>query len=454
MRYYKPKRKSLITIGCLIFSLIIIQFFVNVPVSANGQQLVVGGSDPDFSTIVEALDSANPGDTILVHAGLYPGSIVIGKQINLIAAEGSSPIIDGNNESDVISVLASNVMIDGFIIQNSSESSNLSLQETFSAVHINADNVSVSNCDITNNQIGIIARNASELELSEIVFSGNDAGIWLYNISSSVIDHVSISNHDLFGMSIVLTSNISVSFGNFSDMSSIAMAFSGSADNIIHHNSFNNNVMSVRLFQSTVNTDGNVFYSNNFIGETISVFDCCNNSWDAGGVGNYWSDYDGVDANGDGVGDSAYEIDLVSKDDFPQMDPFDLSVVSSLSVVITSPSSMETVDQLLVLKGTAESKDADIVSVMVRVDEQEWSTATGFSFWTKTVNVSMLSEGAHVVYVQAEDSTGNTETASLSFMIDHTGGNDDNNTPGFSVVMMMAVLIFFVLLGKRLRCNY
>lgn len=434
--------------------MIIIQFFVNVPVSANGQQLVVGGSDPDFSTIVEALDSANPGDTILVHAGLYPGSIVIGKQINLIAAEGSSPIIDGNNESDVISVLASNVMIDGFIIQNSSESSNLSLQETFSAVHINADNVSVSNCDITNNQIGIIARNASELELSEIVFSGNDAGIWLYNISSSVIDHVSISNHDLFGMSIVLTSNISVSFGNFSDMSSIAMAFSGSADNIIHHNSFNNNVMSVRLFQSTVNTDGNVFYSNNFIGETISVFDCCNNSWDAGGVGNYWSDYDGVDANGDGVGDSAYEIDLVSKDDFPQMDPFDLSVVSSLSVVITSPSSMETVDQLLVLKGTAESKDADIVSVMVRVDEQEWSTATGFSFWTKTVNVSMLSEGAHVVYVQAEDSTGNTETASLSFMIDHTGGNDDNNTPGFSVVMMMAVLIFFVLLGKRLRCNY
>lgn len=55
----------------------------------------------------------------------------------------------------------------------------------------------------------------------------------------------------------------------------------------------------------------NLFYNNYFIGNQIeSVRDGGgnNNLWNNSEIGNYWSDYDGIDANDDGIGDSPYFI--------------------------------------------------------------------------------------------------------------------------------------------------
>jgi hypothetical protein len=42
-------------------------------------------------------------------------------------------------------------------------------------------------------------------------------------------------------------------------------------------------------------------------------------SWDNGAMGNYWSDYSGVDQNNDGIGDTPYVIDENNKDSYPLM---------------------------------------------------------------------------------------------------------------------------------------
>jgi hypothetical protein len=43
------------------------------------------------------------------------------------------------------------------------------------------------------------------------------------------------------------------------------------------------------------------------------------NFWDNGSEGNYWSNYNGTDANRDGIGDTPYIIEVNSTDRYPLM---------------------------------------------------------------------------------------------------------------------------------------
>ena len=82
----------------------------------------------------------------------------------------------------------------------------------------------------------------------------------------------------------------------------------------------------------------NKFYYNNFIDNCIkmpnrNVWDEKTNVWYKSeglfkGIGNYWSDYTGSDANGDGFGDTPYNVPGGdNKDRFPFMEPVDIDDV-------------------------------------------------------------------------------------------------------------------------------
>jgi nitrous oxidase accessory protein NosD len=65
------------------------------------------------------------------------------------------------------------------------------------------------------------------------------------------------------------------------------------------------------------------FSINNFVNNNVQVYSTSDsaNIWDGGypSGGNFWSDYNGTDANHDGIGDTPYIIDANNTDHYPLM---------------------------------------------------------------------------------------------------------------------------------------
>jgi len=83
-----------------------------------------------------------------------------------------------------------------------------------------------------------------------------------------------------------------------------------------------NNDYGIYLWCSSNNT----IVHNNFIDNTNQVYVTAGyaNTWDCGypSGGNYWSDYAGVDSDGNGIGDTSYPIDKNNQDNYPLMGAF------------------------------------------------------------------------------------------------------------------------------------
>lgn len=120
---------------------------------------------------------------------------------------------------------------------------------------------------------------------------------------------------------------------------------------------FENNVTECGWPVGIVASD-NVFYRNNFVDNEYRVsiehkyfldYDIIvnysvNNTFDSGELlgGNYWSDYDGVDADGNGVGDTPVIINEDSKDNYPLMTPFSITVYDISFIPNRFPESQDT----------------------------------------------------------------------------------------------------------------
>jgi len=71
----------------------------------------------DFHTIQEAINAANPRDTIFVRSGIYYENVIVNKTVSLIGENKGTTIIDGNETGTVVYISADNVTVSGFTIQ-------------------------------------------------------------------------------------------------------------------------------------------------------------------------------------------------------------------------------------------------------------------------------------------------------------------------------------------------
>ena len=221
-----------------------------------------------------------------------------------------------------------------------------------------SSNNTVSGNSITaNNLAGIDLEYSSNNSISGNNIANNGYGIELYSSFNNTVSGNNITSNIWYGIGLVSSSSYNTVSGNNVANNGIGIGLVSSSSNTVSGNNVTNNWHGIYLVSSSSNT----VYHNNFVNNTKQAYPSSSaNVWDDGypSGGNYWSDYTGVDANHDGIGDTPYVIDSNNQDRYPLMHPWSPLPVHNINTGLGYATIQAAIDAPETLNGHTIEADA------------------------------------------------------------------------------------------------
>jgi parallel beta-helix repeat protein len=159
----------------------------------SGNTLYVGGSGPgNYTKIQDAINAASNGDTVFVFddSSPYYEHLNITKSIALIGENKETTLINGSHTGTVINLLANNVTISGFTVEDSGF---ITLDSGIFCNEPYFDHLRICNNIIRKSHYGLYIHYATNVTLVSNDLVDNQFGIWVYgcrdwNVSGNLIE--------------------------------------------------------------------------------------------------------------------------------------------------------------------------------------------------------------------------------------------------------------------------
>ena len=261
------KKTRLLVIEILLF-FSIFSFFLSQTTSEDiaSQTLYVGGQGAgNFTRIQDALENMTVGGTVYVFPGTYHETLKISKPVRLVGADTHSTVIDGDNESYVVTLAAGNSTLSGFTIIHSKH------KFPFAGVYIVSNHNTISQNILTDNfygmQLGYSANH--NLVVNNTIHHNGRCGIYFNHASYNRLEGNVVSNHPVNGFGLYeFSNNNSIMNNTFSENRYTGVNIRESYDCKVINNTFITNQVGLHKPSTEYHT---IVQDNIFTDNVISV---------------------------------------------------------------------------------------------------------------------------------------------------------------------------------------